>query len=69
MVKEHVSTKSFFSSLYKIYFQADIIKESMITPVRRDAGLGDPPKEYTNNDVEAGNFMIKYALEFDAEKF
>ena len=68
MVKEHVSTKSFFSSLYKIYFQADIIKESMITPVRRDAGLGDPPKEYTNNDVEAGNFMIKYALEFDAEK-
>ena len=69
MVKEHVSTKSFFSSLYKIYFQADIIKESMITPVRRDAGLGDPPKEYTNNDVEAGNFMIKYALEFDAIKF
>ena len=47
----------------------DIIKESMITPVRRDAGLGDPPKEYTNNDVEAGNFMIKYALEFDAKKF
>ena len=69
MVKEHVSTKSFFSSLYKIYFQADIIKESVITPVRRDAGLGDPPKEYTNNDVEAGNFMIKYALEFDAKKF
>ena len=24
--------------MYKIYFQADIIKESMITPVRRDAG-------------------------------
>ena len=69
MVKEHVSTKSFFSSLYKIYFQADIIKESVITPVRRDPGLGDPPKEYTNNDVEAGNFMIKYALEFDAKKF
>ena len=46
----------------------DIIKESMITPVRRDAGLGDPPKEYTSTDVEAGNFMIKYALEFDAKK-
>ena len=40
----------------------------MITPVRRDAGLGDPSKEYANNDVEAGNFMIKYALEFDAKK-
>ena len=51
MVKEHVTTKSFFSSLYKIYFQADIITESMITPVRSDAGLGDPPKEYRNNDA------------------
>ena len=40
----------------------------MITPVRRDAGLVDSPKEYTNNDVEAGNFIIKYALEFDAKK-
>ena len=67
MIKVHVTTKSFLSSLYKIHFHADIIKESVI-PVRRDAGLGDPPKEYTNNDVEAGNFMIKYALEFDAEK-
>ena len=40
----------------------------MITPARRDAGLGDPPKEYTNNEVEAGNFMVKYALEFDTKK-
>ena len=55
MVKEHMTTKSFFSSLYKIHFQADIIKESMITPVRRDAGLGHPPKEYTNNDVKQVN--------------
>ena len=68
MVKEHVTTKSFLSFLYKVHFQADIIKESMITPIRRDAGLSDPPKEYTNNDVEAGNFMIRYALEFDAKK-
>ena len=40
----------------------------MITPVRWDAGLVDPTKVYTNNDLEAGNFMIKYALEFDAKK-
>ena len=40
----------------------------MVTLIRRDAGLGDPPKENTNNDVETGNFMIKYALEFDAKK-
>ena len=39
----------------------------MITPVKCDAGLGDLPKEHTNNDVEAGNFMIKYALKFDAK--
>ena len=39
----------------------------MITLVRGDAELGDPPKEYKNNGVEASNFMIKYALEFDAK--
>ena len=68
MVREHVTIKSFLSSLYKIYFQANITSESTITPVRRDAGLGDPPKENANNDVETGNFMIEYALEFDAKK-
>ena len=26
--------------------------DSTITPVRRDSGLGDPPKEYTNNDLK-----------------
>ena len=41
----------------------DIIKEPMITPVRGDAKFDNPPKEYENKDVEAGNFMIKYALE------
>ena len=41
--------------------------ESMITPVRRNAGLGDPQKKYTN-DLEVGNLMIKYPLEFNAKK-
>ena len=31
----------------------------MITPVRCYAELGDPLREYTNNDVDAGNFMMK----------
>ena len=34
-------------------------------PVRTDVGLGDPPKEYTTNDCEASNFMVKYGLHFD----
>ena len=42
--------------------------ESMITPVRRNKGLGDPQKEYTI-DMEAGNMMIKYSLDFDAKKY
>ena len=46
----------------------DIIKESMITPVRRYAGLGDPLNEYRNNDVEERDFMIKYTLEFSTER-
>ena len=40
----------------------------MLKPVRIEAGLGNPPKEYTNNDPEAANFIIKHALKFDAKK-
>ena len=41
------------------------MKESMLYPIRVQAILRDPPTEYTNNDVEAGNFVIKYKLEFN----
>ena len=44
------------------------MKESMLKPVRIEAGLGDPPKEYTNNDPEAANFMVKHALKFDSKR-
>lgn len=40
----------------------------MLKPVRVEAGLGNPPKEYTNNDTESGNFMIKHALQFDPKQ-
>ena len=41
------------------------MKESMLKSVRREAGLGNPPREYTNNDPEAANLMVKHALNFD----
>lgn len=41
---------------------------SMLKPVRIDAGLGNPPEKYTNNDVESANFMIKHNLQFDIKK-
>ena len=44
------------------------MKESMLRNVRIDAGLGNPPTEYTNNDSESSNFMIKYGLQFDRKK-
>lgn len=40
----------------------------MLRPVRREAGLGNPPSEYTNNDPEAANFIIKHGLHFNANK-
>ena len=40
----------------------------MLKSVRIDAGLGNPPSEYINNDPEAANFMIKHGLQFDAKK-
>lgn len=40
----------------------------MLKPRRIDAGLGDPPSEYTTNDVEAANGIIKHGLSFDSKK-
>ena len=41
------------------------IKTSLLKPIRVEAGLGDPPNEFTTNDVESGIFVIKYGLHFD----
>ncbi len=41
---------------------------SMLKPIRTDAGLGSPPKSYTNNDPEAANFIIKHGLNFEAKR-
>ena len=40
----------------------------MLKGVRIEAGLGDPPCEYVNNDPEAANFMLKHGLHFDPKK-
>ena len=37
-------------------------------PFRTEAGLGNPPTEFSTNDVEAANFMVKYGLNFDPPK-
>ena len=44
------------------------MKNSMLKPVRVDAGLGNPPVEFKNNDSESANFMIKHDLNFNASK-
>ena len=44
------------------------MKSSMICPVRTEAGLGNPPTEFSTNDVETASFMVKYGLHFDPQK-
>ena len=44
------------------------MKSSMIRSVRKEAGLGNPPTEFSTSDVEAANFMVKYGLHFDPQK-
>lgn len=44
------------------------IKQSMLKSIRIEAGLGNPPTPYVNNDPEAANFMIKHGLHFNARK-
>ena len=41
------------------------MKESILKIVRIEAGLGNAPNDYNNNDPEPANFMVKDALKFD----
>ena len=41
------------------------MKESILYSIHVEAGLRDPPTEYTTNDIDAGNFMINHKLEFN----
>ena len=59
-------------TFYEWFLKFKTVKEAMLAPIRIDAGLGDPPTEYTTNDIEAGNLMVKYHLNFtksDPAKF
>ena len=40
----------------------------MLKAVRTEAGLGDPPCEYVNNNPEAAKSMLKHGLHFDLKK-
>lgn len=40
----------------------------MLKPVRTEAGLGNPPPEYTTNDTESANFIVKHGLNFNPKK-
>ena len=37
-------------------------------PIWAEAGLGNSPTEFSTNDVEAANFMVKHGLYFDPQK-
>lgn len=39
------------------------MKESMLKRIRVEAGLGNPPEEYTSNDPEAANFNNEFIEE------
>ena len=44
------------------------MKTSPLKTIQVETGLGNPPKEFTTNDIESGNFIIKYGLHFDKKK-
>ena len=42
-----------------VKFHANTVVANMLKPVRRAAGLGDPPREFCTNDSEAINSALK----------
>ena len=44
------------------------MKSPIIHLVWTEADLGNPPTEFSTNDVEAASFLVKYGLHFDPQK-
>ena len=55
--KEHATQPGFFE--WFIRNKATIIRQTMLKPVREEAGLGSPPEPFTTNASEAVNSIIK----------
>ena len=56
------SITDFYSWFAK--YHKNEIKTTMLKPIRRAAGLGDPPAEFCTNDSEAINSTLKQFLNF-----
>ena len=45
-------------------YKSKVVEASMLRSVRREAGLGDPPEEFTTNACESINAVIKAKVEY-----
>ena len=57
MEKEETGRDPQFSTWFFKYTKAEV-KQGMLKSLRKDAGLGSPPRQYTTNDSETMNAMI-----------
>lgn len=46
-------------SQWFVDYKAEECKTTMLAPIRRKAGLGEPPGKFTTNDVESANLKVK----------
>ena len=56
-----------FYDWFKTY-HSDLVKTKMLKPVRVQAGLGDPPDQYTTNDNESINSRVKDKVDYKASE-
>ena len=56
-----------FYDWFKAY-HSDLVKTKMLKPVRVQAGLGDPPTQYTTNDNESINSRVKDKVDYKASE-
>ena len=47
-----------------VRYKSSECKETMLPPLRRLAGLGNPPRQFTTNDVESENMNIKREVDW-----
>ena len=44
--------------------KADVIRDTMLRPVREECGLGNPPEIFTTNPSESMNAVLKHKVGF-----
>ena len=51
-----------------VRYESHVMKETMLKPVRQEAGLGNPPEQFSTNASESVNAVLKAKVDYKRSK-